>query len=149
MLSPPTALFGVIGRITVRMALDGDEWSDSRPRSLYPQGKNLGTPLYTRLGGPQSQSGRLGVRKNPLPPPAIENGPSSLQPYAVSTLQFIIRMCTRKWCSVLVEQDPTTTTIHTSLLKVAESCVKTSYIVFPTIWQAHVTKAKLTRCLRG
>jgi hypothetical protein len=37
-----TAIFGVTGRkIVVRMALDGDEWSDSLTRPLYPLGKNL------------------------------------------------------------------------------------------------------------
>jgi hypothetical protein len=43
---------------------------------------------------------------------------------------------------MLVEQDPTTIIIHTSAVNVAESCVVTSYIVFPTMWQAFVTKAK-------
>jgi hypothetical protein len=34
------------------------------PRSLYSQGKNLWYPLDTRLGGPQSRSGRNGEEEN-------------------------------------------------------------------------------------
>jgi hypothetical protein len=37
-------------------ALDGGEWSASRPWPLYPQGKSPWYPLDRRLGGPQSRS---------------------------------------------------------------------------------------------
>jgi hypothetical protein len=53
-------------------ALDGGEWSASRPGRGLPRGKD---PLYTldrRLGGPQSRSGHRSWRKNPLPMPGIE-----------------------------------------------------------------------------
>jgi hypothetical protein len=36
------------------------------PRPLFPRRKNPRYPLDTRLGGPQSRSGRCGVEKNPL-----------------------------------------------------------------------------------
>jgi hypothetical protein len=35
------------------------------PRPLYPQGKSPRYPLYRRLGGPQSQSGRRGEKSFP------------------------------------------------------------------------------------
>jgi hypothetical protein len=42
-------------------ALDGGEWSASRPgRALYPRGKDPRYPLDRRLGGPQSRSGHRG-----------------------------------------------------------------------------------------
>jgi hypothetical protein len=47
------------------------------PRPLYLRGKCPRYPLYRRLGGPQSQSGRCGVEKNLLPMPGIEPRPSS------------------------------------------------------------------------
>jgi hypothetical protein len=37
------------------------------PRPLYLQGKSLWYPLYRRLGGPQSRSGRGGEEKNSQP----------------------------------------------------------------------------------
>jgi hypothetical protein len=37
-------------------ALDGGEWSASRPGRVLPWGKELRYPLYRRLGGPQSWS---------------------------------------------------------------------------------------------
>jgi hypothetical protein len=43
------------------------------PRPRFSPGKGLPRyPLYRRLGGPQSQSGHRGQRKNPLPLPGIE-----------------------------------------------------------------------------
>jgi hypothetical protein len=42
-------------------ALDGGEWSASRPGERTPL-----YPLYRRLGGPQSRSGHRGYRKNPF-----------------------------------------------------------------------------------
>jgi hypothetical protein len=41
-------------------------------RPLYPQWKSLLYPLVTRLGGPQSRSGR-DAEKNSQPPPGIEH----------------------------------------------------------------------------
>jgi hypothetical protein len=39
-------------------ALDGGEWSVSRPSRFTPEGKNPRYPLERRLCGPQSRSGR-------------------------------------------------------------------------------------------
>jgi hypothetical protein len=47
----------------VTSALDGGEWSASRPgRALLslPPGKDPRYPLYRRLGGPESRSGHRG-----------------------------------------------------------------------------------------
>jgi hypothetical protein len=41
-------------------ALDGGEWSASRPSRALPRGKDPRYPLYRRLGGPQSRSGHRG-----------------------------------------------------------------------------------------
>jgi hypothetical protein len=41
-------------------ALDGGEWSASRPGRSLPRGKDPRYPLYRRLGGPQSRSGHRG-----------------------------------------------------------------------------------------
>jgi hypothetical protein len=49
------------------------------PAALYPRGKSPRYPLYRRLGGPQTRSGRRGYRKNPLPLWGIEPRPSSQQ----------------------------------------------------------------------
>jgi hypothetical protein len=44
------------------------------PAALYPRGKSPRYPLYRRLGGPQSRSGRRGYRKNPRDrTPAVES----------------------------------------------------------------------------
>jgi hypothetical protein len=48
-------------------ALDGGEWSASRPGSFTPQGKILWYPLDRRQGGPRSRSGRGGEEKNSQP----------------------------------------------------------------------------------
>jgi hypothetical protein len=53
-------------------ALDGGEWSASRPGRALPWGKDPRYPLDRRLDGPQSRSGHKGQRKNPLPLPQIE-----------------------------------------------------------------------------
>jgi hypothetical protein len=42
------------------------------PLPLYPRGENPRYPLGRRLGGPQSQSGRCGEKKNLLLLPGIE-----------------------------------------------------------------------------
>jgi hypothetical protein len=53
-------------------ALDGGEWSASRPGRFTLQGKSPWYPLDRRLGGPQSRSGGGGEEKNSQPPPRIE-----------------------------------------------------------------------------
>jgi hypothetical protein len=50
-------------------ALDGGEWSASRPGRGLPPGKNPRYPLDRRLGGPQNQQG---LEKNPLSLSGIE-----------------------------------------------------------------------------
>jgi hypothetical protein len=47
-------------------ALDGGEWSVSRPGGDLTPGKDPQYPLDRRLGEPQSRSGRRGYRKNPF-----------------------------------------------------------------------------------
>jgi hypothetical protein len=59
-------------------ALHGGEWSVSRPDRALPPGKVPRYPLYRRLGGPQSRSGRRDHKKNPLPLSGIE--PRSYSP---------------------------------------------------------------------
>jgi hypothetical protein len=60
------------------LALEGGDQSASHPsRALPPGGKSPRYPLYKRLGGPQSQSGCRGWRKNPLPLSGIEPQPFS------------------------------------------------------------------------
>jgi hypothetical protein len=44
-------------------ALDGDEWSASRPGRALPRGKDPRYPLCRKLGGPKSRSGHRGYRK--------------------------------------------------------------------------------------
>jgi hypothetical protein len=44
-------------------ALDGGEWSVSRPGRALPRGKDPRYPLYRTEGGPQSRSGHRGYRK--------------------------------------------------------------------------------------
>jgi hypothetical protein len=53
-------------------ALDGGEWSTSRPGRFTPRERAPWYPLDSRLGGPQSRSGRGGEEKNSQPPPGIE-----------------------------------------------------------------------------
>jgi len=56
------------------------------PRQLYFQGKIPWYPLYRRLGGPQSRSGRGGEEKNSQLLPGLE--PPIIQPVA----QLAVRM---------------------------------------------------------
>jgi hypothetical protein len=42
------------------------------PAALHPREKDPRYPLDRRLGGPQSRSGRRGLKKNPLPLSGIE-----------------------------------------------------------------------------
>jgi hypothetical protein len=53
-------------------ALDGGEWSASRPGRFTPQGKSSWYPLDRKLGGSQTPSGRGREEKNSQPPPGIE-----------------------------------------------------------------------------
>jgi hypothetical protein len=53
-------------------ALDGGEWSASRPGHFTPRERALGIDWLRRLGGPQSQSGRSGEKKNFQPLPGLE-----------------------------------------------------------------------------
>jgi hypothetical protein len=46
-------------------ALDGSDWSASRPGRALPPGKWPRYPLYRRLGGPQSRSGQRLEEKSP------------------------------------------------------------------------------------
>jgi hypothetical protein len=48
-------------------ALDGDEWSASRPGRFTLRGNCPRYPLDRRLGGPQSRSGHYGEEKNLTP----------------------------------------------------------------------------------
>jgi hypothetical protein len=52
-------------------ALDGGEWSVSRPGRFTP-GKELPVPIDRTLGGLQRQSGHGGEEKNSQPQPGIE-----------------------------------------------------------------------------
>jgi hypothetical protein len=54
-------------------ALDGGEWSASRPGRFTPQGMNPWYLLDRMLGGPQSRSGCGGEEKNSQTPPGIEH----------------------------------------------------------------------------
>jgi hypothetical protein len=47
------------------------------PRPLQRQGKSPRDPLFRRLCGPQSRSGRCGVENNLLPLPGIEPRPTT------------------------------------------------------------------------
>jgi hypothetical protein len=64
----------------VNSALDGGEWSASRPSLFTPQGKSFWYPLDRRLGGPQSRPGRGGEEKNSQPLLGLE--PPIIQPVA-------------------------------------------------------------------
>jgi hypothetical protein len=62
-------------------------WSVVRvtPRLLYSRGKCPKYPLHRRLGGPQSQSGPCGVKKNLLSLPRIEPWPVKHYPVIIPT----------------------------------------------------------------
>jgi hypothetical protein len=53
-------------------ALDGGEWSVSRPGRALPPGNDAQYPLYRRLGEPQRRCGHRLEEKSSLPPPGIE-----------------------------------------------------------------------------
>jgi len=54
-------------------ALDGGEWSASRPDHFTHREKAPGIPLDRRLGGPQSRCGRGGEEKNSTVSKAVQN----------------------------------------------------------------------------
>jgi hypothetical protein len=56
---------------TLTSALDGGEWSASRP-GRFTQGKRPWYPLDRRLGGPQSRPESGGKEKNSQPQPELE-----------------------------------------------------------------------------
>jgi hypothetical protein len=61
-------------------ALDGGEWSASRPGRFIPSERAPWYQLDRRLGGPQSPSGRGGGEKNAQPLPELK--PPIIQPVA-------------------------------------------------------------------
>jgi hypothetical protein len=65
------------------------------PLPLYPQGKSLRYPLYRKLGGPQSQSGRYGEENN-LTLPGIE--PCVTKPTELSRLlpNYSVSLCIKR-----------------------------------------------------
>jgi hypothetical protein len=54
------------------LALDGSEWSVSRPDRFTPGERAPGTRWIGGWVGPQRRSGRGGEEKNSQPPPGIE-----------------------------------------------------------------------------
>jgi hypothetical protein len=55
---------------SLTLALDGGEWSVSRPGRSAPRERSPGTKW--RLGGPQNRSGHGCEEKYPQPPPGFE-----------------------------------------------------------------------------
>jgi hypothetical protein len=55
---------GAIAALCLASALDGGEWSATRPCCFTPGGECHWYPLDRRLGGPQSRSGCCGEEKN-------------------------------------------------------------------------------------
>jgi hypothetical protein len=53
------------------------------PAALYPRGKSPQYPLYRRLGGPQSRSGRRGYKKS-----------SASVGDRIPVVQSVVRHCT-------------------------------------------------------
>jgi hypothetical protein len=64
---------GIAPHAFLTSALDGGEWSASRPGRFTPQGKSPRYPLDRRLGESQSRSGYGDEEKNPQLPPGIES----------------------------------------------------------------------------
>jgi hypothetical protein len=58
--------------VVLTSELEGNEWSASRSGRFIAGEVATDTPLYRRLGGPQSRSGRGAQEKNSQPPPGIE-----------------------------------------------------------------------------
>jgi hypothetical protein len=67
----PVHIMKGVGGVEVQLhsfltsALDGGEWSASRPYRFTPE-KEYRYPLNRRLGGPQSRSGRFGEEKKTI-----------------------------------------------------------------------------------
>jgi hypothetical protein len=67
-------------------ALDGGEWSVSRPGRFTPGGKESPVPIGQRKGGPHNRYERCGVEKNLLTLPGIEPRPTRrYTDWAIST----------------------------------------------------------------
>jgi hypothetical protein len=71
-------------------ALDGDEWSASRAGRFTPRERDPWYPLDTRLGRPQSRSGRGGEEKISQPLPGLE--PPIIQPVAQRYTTELLRL---------------------------------------------------------
>jgi hypothetical protein len=69
-------------------ALDGGEWSVSRPRRFISGEKAPLYPLDRRLGGPQRRSGRRGESSRPYRD--TNSGPSVVQPVASRYTDYVI-----------------------------------------------------------
>jgi len=68
-------------------ALDGGEWSASRPGRFTPRVRSPGYTLDRRCGGPQSQSGHSNEKKNSQPLPGLK--PLTVQPVDQHTQEFV------------------------------------------------------------
>jgi hypothetical protein len=82
---------GIATRIFFTSALDGGEWSDSRPRRFTPHEKSPWYPLDSGLGESQSRSGQGGGEEEnsqslPRPEPPI------IQPVAQSYTTELCRL---------------------------------------------------------
>jgi hypothetical protein len=73
-------------------ALDGGEWSASRPGRFTPRERAPWCPLDRRLGGPQSRSRHGGEEKNSHPLPGLELPiiQPVAQPYTIELSQLLI-----------------------------------------------------------
>jgi hypothetical protein len=69
-------------------ALDEGEWSASRPCRALPPGKGPRYPLYRRLGGPQSRSGRRGGDRTPVVQSVVRHYTDWGTPAAMFCIQF-------------------------------------------------------------
>jgi hypothetical protein len=87
---------GDIAPLFLTSALDGGEWSASRPCRFIPRGKSPRYPLDRRLGGPQGRSRRCGEIIQ-LALPGIEPEPSSPSLYRLSYPDSPIRHLTFKF----------------------------------------------------
>jgi len=70
---------GTGGIAFLTLALDGGEWSASRP-GICSLGESPWYPLDRRLGEPQSRSGYAGDEKNSQPLPGLQPGGVKINP---------------------------------------------------------------------
>jgi hypothetical protein len=97
------------------LALDGGEWSASRPSSYTPRGNRPRCPLGRRLDEPQRRSGRCWVEKNLAP--AGKRTPT-VQPVARRYTDWAVRALQRRvsWWKSRIEEPlhllPTTTVVE-------------------------------------